>query len=244
MIFFLILRSLLGVLLVLPLLTLVLAPLLVLVGYFGTQGRSLQKKVQFLWAEGFLFWFGVRLRVRGKIPSTWEKEGFVVLFNHRSFVDIFTLVSVFRGINFGAKAELFKIPIFGWALKSFRVIVIDRSNRKRTIRQYEKSIERLQLGDSVALAPEGTRNNTPEPLLPFKSGPFQFALQAQTRILPVLISGADQIWPKGDLMPGITHLNPQVKVYILEPIDVVKYKLEDRHKLKESTFKIMSEATL
>ena len=57
--------------------------------------------------------FGIKMVVEGKenIPS---KSGFVMVANHQSFLDI---NAVFAGVShtaFLAKADLWKIPDFGW----------------------------------------------------------------------------------------------------------------------------------
>lgn len=236
-VFALFVRSIIGTLFLLPLVTILLT-MVMLLGSVSKKLRPLQIWVQRVWCGFILGWFSIRIEVDGDLPEF----GCVVLFNHKSFVDIFALVKAFRGMNFGAKTELFRIPFFGWAIKSFGVLVIDRSNRKKTIQQYEKSLDNLRRGDRVALAPEGTRNSTPQALLPFKTGPFLFAVQAQVPIVPVLISDAAAVWPKGSLLPALRHWSYTVKVRILPAIKTEGVLPEERQKLKDLVYsKMLSE---
>ena len=67
---------------------------------------------------------------------------------------------------------------------------------------------------NLILFPEGTRGN-PGELLPFKKGAARFALNLNKPILPAVIYGSHQIWPRGKVFFG---LPTRIKVFILEPI--------------------------
>ena len=62
--------------------------------------------------------------------------------------------------------------------------------------------EALDQGASLVLFPEGTRNTTDEPLLPFKSGLYRL-LSARPGVpcIPVWIGNADRVLPKGACLP-------------------------------------------
>jgi len=76
--------------------------------------------------------------------------------------------------------------------------------------------------------PEGTRSPTGA-LGPFKKGAFHVALDAQSRIVPVAVSGARELMPKGAfrVRPGT------VTVQILDPIEAGRYSYDSRDRLIE-----------
>jgi 1-acyl-sn-glycerol-3-phosphate acyltransferase len=60
----------------------------------------------------------------------------------------------------------------------------------------------VQGGDSLILFPEGTRNTTDEPLLPFKSGIYHLARAVPVcEFVPVWIDNLNRVMPKGELIP-------------------------------------------
>jgi len=61
--------------------------------------------------------------------------------------------------------------------------------------------EALDAGDSLILFPEGTRNQTAEPL-PFKSGLFHLAkTYPEVELVPVWIANSQRVMPKGRALP-------------------------------------------
>lgn len=163
------------------------------------------------------------------------------LFNHTSIVDIFVLKACNPELKFGAKIELFKIPIFGLALKASGMLPIARHRREQVMRVYDEAVARTKNGERFALAPEGSRN-AKEELLPFKSGPFIFAIQAGIPVVPVVIRGAQACWPKGHLLPMLDYWKKQVRIQYLPPIATNSYTLETRHELISKTFDLMQDA--
>lgn len=62
--------------------------------------------------------------------------------------------------------------------------------------------EALQAGDSLILFPEGTRNMTDAPLLPFKTGLYWLGKDfPQVELVPVWISNLNRVMPKGRIIP-------------------------------------------
>jgi 1-acyl-sn-glycerol-3-phosphate acyltransferase len=86
------------------------------------------------------------------------------------------------------KAELFRVPIWGGAMRESGFIAIDRSNRQRAVESLEIAKRSLASGVHIWIAPEGTRSRSGE-LLPFKKGGFALSLEAGLPILPVAIKG-------------------------------------------------------
>ncbi|MEI7973337.1 MAG: lysophospholipid acyltransferase family protein, partial [Bdellovibrio sp.] len=117
------------------------------------------------------------------------------------------------------------------AMRSFGAISIPRENRIQALKEYDRARELFQRGEHILLAPEGTRNSSQQLLLPFKSGPFLLAQSAGVPLVPILLSGTDQIWPKHSFFPGMLATSFQVKIKILSSVPVSSS--EDHKKLKE-----------
>ena len=60
----------------------------------------------------------------------------------------------------------------------------------------------LDAGQSLILFPEGTRNTTAAPLLPFKSGLYRLArARPEVELVPVWIDNLNRVMPKGEFVP-------------------------------------------
>ncbi len=207
-----------------PLATLVLSA----VGAFSYQltgNRKIIDRCANWWARSVIFFLGIRLITKGRenIPTS----GCLFLFNHTSFFDIFVMVQNVYGIRFGAKAEFFSIPVFRLALKAGGVLPIARKNREKAIKVLRDSEERARQGERFALSPEGGRNHE-EKLLPFKAGPFIFAIQAGVPVVPVVIKGAHSAWSKGSFFPCIKACHEEIIVEYLPSVSTASYTVETR----------------
>lgn len=122
-------------------------------------------------------------------------ETFVVMSNHQSHYDVPVLFHVLGGnLRMVAKQELFRIPIFGGAMRGAGFISVDRENRESAIRSLEAAKPMLRGGTHLWIAPEGTRSLDGR-LGPFKKGGFVLAKDLELRILPVTVTGTRNVLP-------------------------------------------------
>jgi 1-acyl-sn-glycerol-3-phosphate acyltransferase len=182
------------------------------------------------WGQASCAMFGVKVKVRGQenIPA----GGCIYLFNHTSFFDIFAMQGSLRGFRFGAKIELFKIPIFGIAMRRMGALPIARERRDEVFRVYEAAQHRIERGEKFALAPEGTRQ-TEEKLGSFKAGPFVFAINAHAPLVPVVIRGAAPILPKGHWIPNHDVWSREITIDVLPAVSTEGVEIKDRPMLQE-----------
>lgn len=180
------------------------------------------------WSRALLDHAKVDLVVRGKENAGDGTEPMIVMSNHQSLYDIPALFCALPGtLRMVAKKELFKVPVWGRAMKTAGFICIDRGDRDQAIESLREGSQLLREGTRVWIAPEGTRSATGK-LGPFKSGGFRMALETGCRILPVAIDGTRRVLPA----KGFVVQNGQrVVVTILPPIDPRAYGLERRKDL-------------
>lgn len=166
-----------------------------------------------IWASSWSFLSGVRYEVHG-LENIARDRAYIYIFNHRSFVDApvipMTIPQEIRAIG---KKELSKIPVFGTVIGRLAVWV-DRSDAESRRLSLERLVQFLNQGKSVVVAPEGTRNDSEETLLPFQKGAFRLSVDTGTPILPMAIIGADRVMARGSLLlsPG------KVRIYFSSPI--------------------------
>ena len=186
-----------------------------------------------LWSRGLLWCTGVK--VKTELEENVPKQGgFLYLFTHSSHFDIPALFTHSpRDFRFGAKAELFDIPFFGRAMVLTGTLPIARGEREKVIEVYRQAEERVKKGEAFALAPEGGRRKTKE-IAPFKSGPFIFAINCKMPLVPVVITGAEQVMKKGSYLINYGQWHSQVKLRFLPPVQTDGLKPEDAKVLKET----------
>ncbi len=138
---------------------------------------------------------GIFIKVNNKNLNT-NLNTYILCPNHSSYLDIAIISLAVNGpIIFMGKVELTKIPIFGYFFKRNSVIV-NRSNRKSAYAALVKAGEKIDLGHSMCIFPEGGIPKKDISLASFKNGPFKLAVDKKVRIVPVTIFGSKKIFPQ------------------------------------------------
>jgi 1-acyl-sn-glycerol-3-phosphate acyltransferase len=84
----------------------------------------------------------------------------------------------------------------------FNAVLIERDKGSRTGNPISQMAEAINEGSSLILFPEGTRNQTESPLLPFKSGIYHLAKALpEVPLVPVWIDNLNRVMPKGEFVP-------------------------------------------
>jgi 1-acyl-sn-glycerol-3-phosphate acyltransferase len=219
--------------------TILFAPLAVFASVLGFRddkgGGRVQQWSMRTWAKCLCAAAGAKVVLHGAEHIT-TGQGTVYASNHVSWFDVFAIASVLPRYTFVAKAELRKIPIFGWGAEGAGVVFLERDNRKSAFESYQRVAEKIRHGLSVVVCPEGTRGNS-YALRPFKKGPFVLAIAAGAPVVPVVVYGAREVQPKGSfrIHSGTIH------VHLLEPVPTEGYDYEHRHALMRAVWERMAD---
>jgi 1-acyl-sn-glycerol-3-phosphate acyltransferase len=171
-------------------------------GLVDSSGRSGHACARF-WSLWCLRAARIRLAVTGleQVPP----DGPVIYMgNHQGNFDIHALCrAIPRTFSWVAKEELFRVPVFGPAMRRAGYIPLDRSDGRKALKSMRLAAERIAAGTSVVIFPEGTRTLDGS-LLPFKRGAFLLASRAGVPIIPFTINGSMQRNPRNrlELYPG------------------------------------------
>jgi 1-acyl-sn-glycerol-3-phosphate acyltransferase len=217
--------------------TLILGPTVVIARLFRIPPgpNSIYARAVRLWARSINRAAGVQIRVHG---AKWleQSHGSVFMSNHVSWFDIFALASEVPWCSFIAKAELRRIPLFGFAAECVGIVFIDRENRKQAFESYRSAAVEVQRGRSIIVCPEGTRG-TDYHLRPFKKGPFVLAIASQTPIVPTIVYGTREVMPKGTFR---VRSGP-IDVHFLEPLSTTGFTYDHRQELMAAVWNRMAD---
>jgi 1-acyl-sn-glycerol-3-phosphate acyltransferase len=128
-----------------------------------------------------------------------EGRPFVYVANHESHGDTVSLCAIRRQFKWVQKESLAKIPVFGWQTQMAGYIAVRRGDRESARRAMERAARYLALGVGVFFFAEGTRSQTGE-VGRFKEGAFRLALETNTPIVPIAITGTRDALPKHSLL--------------------------------------------
>jgi len=149
---------------------------------------------------------GARARWLGSAPAATQRVYFANHNSHGDFVllwaslpaDLRERTRPVAGADYWNKGALRRYV----AQRVLRAVLIDRDPATRTQDPIEQMAHVLDEGDSLIVFPEGTRNTTDAPLLPFKSGLYHLAVRCpDVELVPVWIDNARRVMPKGAVIP-------------------------------------------
>ena len=212
------------------------AVILILTSFVSTGGET-PHKVARIWAKYILAASNIKVTVKG-LSNLNRTGSYIYMPNHMSNFDI-PVLQAFLPVQFRwlAKAELFKIPIFGYAMKRAGYISINRFDRKSAIQSLNNASEIIRNGTSVIIFPEGTRSQN-QNIQSFKKGGFVLAIDSGVPIIPVIIHGTWRIMQKKHILvrPG------NVVLEIKKPINTSDYTRETKEDLMEKVRNIVMDS--
>ena len=193
------------------------------------------------WGRAWYFLIGVRHKEIYETPHNKTKQ-YIFVANHSSYMDIPSIVMcIHQPVRVLGKYEMVHYPIFGLIYR-VAAILVDRSDaahRAQSLRALKAAIKR---GISIFIFPEGTFNETGQPLKKFYDGAFRTAIETQTPIKPILFIDNDKRLNQKSifsLTPGICRC-----VY-LDEIEVDDYRTRnDIQLLKQKVYAVMEKGLI
>ncbi|MBZ4187393.1 lysophospholipid acyltransferase family protein [Niabella beijingensis] len=217
---------------------LLIFPLCVIAAFFGRiRGGNIIYGLCTIWAD---LWFALTfIRVKRFYDAPFDTgKKYILIANHISYLDIPVMVKVFRKpMRALGKKEMGKIPLFGFIYKR-AIVTVDRNSTEGRARSIRILRSVIQKGISIFVFPEGTFNETNQPLKAFYNGAFRLALETNTPIRPVLFLDTY------DRMPYTRpfSLNPgKCRVIFMEEVPVEGWSVKDHEKLKQQVFSLMEQ---
>lgn len=215
--------------------TLVLGLLVLFLSFFVRSGNPMHK-IAWFWGRSILIVSRIKVSVKG-LSNIDRSQSYIYMSNHQSNFDIPVLLGhlnvQFRWL---AKMELFKIPIFGHAMRKAGYISIDRNNREAAFESLKAAARKIKSGVSILIFPEGTRSRDGK-MRPFKKGGFVMALDSGAPIVPIVLTGTRSIMTKGRF-----RINPgKVSMMIHQPIQTSEYTRETKDALMEKVRRVICE---
>lgn len=193
--------------------------------------------IAIFWGRICLKLAGLQLLVEGRENISTSGPAIYVS-NHQSNFDIPVLYAglpiQFRWL---AKQELFRVPLFGLAMKRCGYIAIDRSDRRKAMHSLNQAAHKIKSGTSVIIFPEGTRTDDGQ-VQPFKKGALVIAAKAQVPVIPVAITGSYQVQPKSTWLVGRAPL----KLTFFPPVETENLKVSGVAGLTENIRAQIAEA--
>ncbi len=179
----------------------------------------------------------VRFKIEG-LENIDLKQPYIIVSNHLTALDFMINARAYPSVyKFLAKKELVKVPLFGFIVRKLCVLV-DRSSGSSRSSSMKYLHRTLEEGYSVFVYPEGTRNTTSDPLLPFHKGAFRIAIESGKPIAIQTILGVKKISNQAsglDLWPGT------VRIIWSKPIETAGLTMADVEDLSDRVRRAMLE---
>ncbi|MDM8537930.1 lysophospholipid acyltransferase family protein, partial [Desulfobacterales bacterium HSG17] len=119
----------------------------------------------------------------------------VIVSNHISYLDPILLVSLFEKQKTVVKSVFFKVPVFGWILKTSGYIPSSTGGEFDLImiRHIEEMGSYLASGGNLFIFPEGTRSRNAS-IGKFSKGAFKIARQSKAPIQVLYIKNTNKLY--------------------------------------------------
>jgi len=176
------------------------------------------------------------------------RGGVVLAMNHLSWFDPLAAAHFCndngRPVRFLAKAEIFRVPVFGAILKGAGQIPVSRGTADATS-SLHAAIKAVEGGECVVIYPEGTLTRDPQ-LWPMtaKTGVARIALTTGCPVIPAAQWGPQEILGRNSKFPKFFP-RKTMKIWAGPPVDLADLRNEPitATVLREATERIMRAIT-
>lgn len=150
--------------------------------------------------------------------------GAVYICNHQSFLDpIFMSYALKRPMNYMARDSLFRNPVFRWMIQSVNAFPVKRGTAD--MGALKEAMRRIKDNGQVVVFAEGTRTLDGR-IGPFLPGVAMLAQRAAQWVVPVVIDGAFEAWPRTQALPSPGNVVVQYAPAISQQ-EARRYSAED-----------------
>lgn len=159
----------------------------------GHSGGTFFYRLSFLFSK-VIFHLFYRIQVHGLENYPFDKPA-IIAPNHLSFLDPPVVgLCCPRQVFFLAQDYLFRIPILGFCIRRLNALPVTGSAQDATV--IKLIIRTLAQKKHVMIFPEGSRSYKDE-ISPLKKGIGLIATKVDCWIVPTLIKGSFEAWPRG-----------------------------------------------
>jgi 1-acyl-sn-glycerol-3-phosphate acyltransferase len=156
------------------------------------------------------FYFLIRWVLRLFLPPFWKARvygrhnepsegGVIYISNHQSFLDPMLVgFSLVRPLSYMARDTLFDTPGLNQLMTGLNAFPVKRGTADTGA--LKEAMRRIKRGGQVLIFAEGTRSGDGK-IAPFLPGVALLAQRAAKWIVPVVIDGAFDAWPKDSSLP-------------------------------------------
>lgn len=135
--------------------------------------------------------FRVKVIGHSNIP---KKGGVIIASNHVSYLDPpFVGCVISRRVNYMARDDLFRNPVFAWILRKWKAFPVKRGTGDSGA--IKEAVRRLKKGEPMLLFPEGTRSRDGR-LREGKAGVGMIVALSGAKVVPAYIKGSEEVLPR------------------------------------------------
>ncbi|GAB0495528.1 hypothetical protein MMPV_006830 [Pyropia vietnamensis] len=192
-----------------------------------------------------LAWLRISLATVGLTPRVVHAERLLgmdtpVMYvtNHASNLDVYAIAFLRRRFKYVSKAEIFRVPIIGWAMALTGNLSLKRTDRKSAMATFRGMVRLMNAGTSMVVFPEGTRSTTGR-LGRFRLGAFKAARAAGVPVVPVTIRGTREVMPYDAIVP-LRYPAQQISLTVHPPIPTDGP--EDDMQVMQTAFELINSA--
>lgn len=187
------------------------------------------------WSAGLLNSLNFKFEVETIFPVKFQSNrNYIFMSNHCSFYDIPLVILAAKDhtVRMITKQELFRIPIWGRALKASEFIPLNRQNRRLALLQLKYAREKMSSGIKIWISPEGTRSKDGI-IAPLKRGGFKLAHETDAIIVPIYLENTHKIFKN-----KCYQFNLKSKLLIGPHLDSREHSIDE---LKSKTFSFLTQ---